>query len=50
MAKISILGGGSWGIALAVLLNKNGHEITVWSVLENEIKMLQEMQDRKSVV
>ncbi|MCI9319670.1 MAG: NAD(P)-dependent glycerol-3-phosphate dehydrogenase [Lachnospiraceae bacterium] len=47
MAKISILGGGSWGIALAVLLNKNGHEITVWSVLENEIKMLQEMHEHK---
>ncbi len=47
MAKISILGGGSWGIALAVLLNKNGHEIMVWSVLENEIKMLQEMHEHK---
>jgi glycerol-3-phosphate dehydrogenase (NAD(P)+) len=47
MAKISILGGGSWGIALAVLLNKNGHEITVWSALENEIKMLQEMHEHK---
>lgn len=40
MAKVAILGGGSWGIALAVLLHKNGHEITVWSALENEIAML----------
>lgn len=47
MAKISILGGGSWGIALAVLLNKNGHEVTVWSALEKEIKMLQEMHEHK---
>ncbi len=40
MAKISIIGGGSWGIALAVLLHKNGHEITIWSALEKEIEML----------
>lgn len=42
MAKIGILGGGSWGVALAVLLHNNGHEITVWSALEKEIRMLRE--------
>lgn len=47
MAKISILGGGSWGIALAVLLHKNGHEITVWSALEAEIEMLKEKHEHK---
>ena len=47
MAKISILGGGSWGIALAVLLHKNGHEVTVWSALESEIKMLKEDHEHK---
>jgi len=47
MAKISILGGGSWGIALAVLLHKNGHEITVWSALKPEIDMLQDTHEHK---
>ncbi len=47
MAKVGILGGGSWGIALAVLLHKNGHEITVWSALESEIRMLQENHEHK---
>lgn len=47
MAKISVLGGGSWGIALAVLLHKNGHEITVWSALEAEIEMLKENHEHK---
>lgn len=47
MAKVSILGGGSWGIALAVLLHKNGHEITVWSALESEITMLSETHEHK---
>lgn len=47
MAKISIIGGGSWGIALAVLLHKNGHEITIWSALEPEIQMLRENHEHK---
>lgn len=47
MAKVSILGGGSWGIALAVLLHKNGHEITVWSAVEAEITMLKETHEHK---
>ncbi|MCM1220953.1 MAG: NAD(P)-dependent glycerol-3-phosphate dehydrogenase [Lachnospiraceae bacterium] len=47
MAKVSILGGGSWGIALAVLLGKNGHQVTVWSALEPEIAMLREKQEHK---
>ena len=33
MAKIGVIGSGSWGIALAVLLYNNGHEVTVWSAL-----------------
>ena len=47
MAEISILGGGSWGIALAVLLHKNGHHITVWSALAAEIEMLQSTHEHK---
>jgi glycerol-3-phosphate dehydrogenase (NAD(P)+) len=40
MATISILGAGSWGIALSVLLIKNGHDLTVWSPFPDEIEML----------
>lgn len=47
MAKVSVLGGGSWGIALAVLLHKNGHEITIWSALEKEVEMLQTEHEHK---
>lgn len=47
MAKVAVLGGGSWGIALAVLLHKNGHEITVWSALEKEIEMLDKEREHK---
>lgn len=47
MADISIIGAGSWGIALAVLLYKNGHRVTVWSAIEAEIKMLQKEHEYK---
>lgn len=40
MAKISVLGAGSWGTALAVVLHKNGHEVTIWSIAQDEIDML----------
>lgn len=40
MARVGVIGAGSWGIALTVLLHKNGHEITVWSIDEKEIEML----------
>lgn len=47
MAKIGIIGAGSWGIALAWLLRNNGHQITVWSVLDEEICMLKEFHEQK---
>lgn len=47
MAKVGIIGAGSWGIALALLLHKNGHEITVWSKIEQEIAMLQAEHEHK---
>ena len=47
MADISIIGAGSWGIALAVLLHKNGHQVTVWYAIGAEIKMLQKEHEHK---
>lgn len=47
MANIGIIGAGSWGIALAVLLHKNGHKITVWSILQDEIAMLEKEHEHK---
>ncbi len=47
MAKISIIGGGSWGVALASLLYRNGHKVTVWSALEAEVEMLRRDREHK---
>lgn len=46
MAKISMIGAGSWGMALAHVLECNGHEVTVWSALEDEITMLKEKHEQ----
>lgn len=49
MARIGIIGAGTWGTALALLLSRNGHEITVGSVVEAEITMLKETHEHKDL-
>ncbi len=44
--KISVLGAGSWGTALAVLLCKNGHEVTLWSIDQREVAMIDEKREQ----
>lgn len=48
MAKISVLGSGSWGIALAATLKRNGHHVTLWSYLEEEKIELETTHESKS--
>lgn len=47
MAKVGVLGAGSWGTALSVLLHDNGHQVTIWSIDENEVKMLDEKREHE---
>lgn len=47
MAKVSIIGAGSWGLGLAVLLNNNGHGVKVWSVFPEEIEELKVTRENK---
>ena len=47
MANIGIIGAGSWGTALALLLYNNGNRVTVWSIMPEEIKMLKEFHEQK---
>ena len=35
--KISVLGSGSWGCALAQILVRNGHDVVVWGIDETEV-------------
>jgi glycerol-3-phosphate dehydrogenase (NAD(P)+) len=34
--KIAVVGSGGWGTALALLLTKNGNDVTLWSYYEKE--------------
>ena len=45
MAKISVLGAGSWGTALSVLLCDNGHEVILWSRKKEEADELREKRE-----
>ena len=45
MADVSVIGAGSWGIALALVLAKNGNKVTVWSIVQEEIDMLNEKRE-----
>lgn len=47
MANISVLGAGSWGTALAMVLNDNGHNVTIWSIIEEEVEMLKSEREHK---
>ena len=48
MAKISVLGAGSWGTALSVLLNNNGHEVRLWSRFQEEVDTLKQTRELTS--
>ena len=47
MAKIGVIGAGSWGTALTWRLAQNGHEVKVWSIAEDEVRMLNEDHEQK---
>lgn len=48
MAKVGIMGAGSWGTAIAWLLTNNGNDVTVWSIDEKEVKELDREREHKS--
>ena len=45
MSKVAVIGAGSWGTALSVVLHNNGHEVTIWSIVKDEIDMLREKHE-----
>ena len=49
MANVSIIGSGTWGTALGLLLHGNGHQVTVWSALPEEVEMLRNTRQHKNL-
>ena len=47
MANISVIGSGGWGSAVAIMLAKNGHRVTLWSYLKEESEDLKKYRENK---
>ena len=46
--KVSIIGAGGWGCALACVLCDNGHDVALWSALPEEVRLLDENRENKA--
>lgn len=46
MRKIAVIGAGSWALGISILLSGNGHDVTVWSAVPEEIEILE--KDREN--
>ncbi len=45
--RISVIGSGGWGTAIARLLKNNGHDVTLWSWLSEESRAIEENKENK---
>ena len=48
--NITVVGSGGWGTAVAVLLSKNGHSVTLWSFSPEEAQMLDREREHKTLL
>ena len=46
--KVSVIGAGGWGCALACVLCDNGHDVALWSALPEEVRLLDENRENKA--
>ncbi len=50
MAKITVLGSGGWGMALAISAFNNRNQVTLWSPFEDEVKNLRENRTNEKLL
>ncbi|NLX62472.1 MAG: NAD(P)H-dependent glycerol-3-phosphate dehydrogenase [Tissierellia bacterium] len=47
MVRVGVIGGGSWGSALAILLNNNGHQVHMWLRDKRQVDLIRESGENK---
>lgn len=50
MAKITVLGAGGWGMALATVAHSKNHSVNIWSPFENEVSALSETRTNERLL
>ena len=50
MAKITVLGSGGWGMALALTAFQNGCDVTLWSPFKEEVELLREKRTNEKLL
>lgn len=50
MANITVLGSGGWGAALAVMAQRFGHNVTLWSPFQQEIDEIREHGEHRRLL
>lgn len=48
MEKVAVLGAGSWGTALAMVLHENGHDVRLWTHIEAHAKEINDTHHNKA--
>ena len=46
--KVTVIGDGGWGTALAMVLDRNGHETTVWGPFEDYLDEIRKSEENKT--
>lgn len=47
MVRVGVIGGGSWGTALAILLQNNGHDVRMWLRDREQLETIRETGENK---
>lgn len=50
MIRVGVLGAGGWGIALGMVLNENGHEVTLWEFRRDVAALMDQTRENSDVL